>query len=408
MTIGGIVGILALAGAFAAAAVRRRDAFWAAIAGVLLVLLALGVARSGIDPAFVRDADGVVVVVGGFLMAGVVALGLGLPKSMEDRLLLGDMLPAWTFDQAVIRARQPFVAAAQVGDESAAGKAHWRHTVTVPAPNSDWASLADGLEEGDVEWVDRRRAGATAEDWLPWQTRTVQLSADWVALSGPVADRRRSRAAIVSGTFRVGIIAAWVCFVIGFAGVPTGLASRAPGGRATIVPVHPPGRSIYLAPLGGISTAELQDLADFYAVRYDLDVGILPPAPVPAGLEDPARSQVAAEDVIERLPSIYPEAADPKNVVIGVLPTDMYVRGIPEWRWAFGNRADGHLAVVSTARMHATGLFGASIAASRLRKMVTRDIGVLYFGLPLSDDPHSVLYREILSVPDLDRLGEDF
>jgi hypothetical protein len=81
-----------------------------------------------------------------------------------------------------------------------------------------------------------------------------------------------------------------VCLVIGFAGVPTGLASRAPEGRATNVPVHPPGRSVYLAPLGGISAAELQDLADFYAVRYDLDVGILPPAPIPAGLDDPARS----------------------------------------------------------------------------------------------------------------------
>jgi hypothetical protein len=408
MTIGGIVGMLALAGAFAAAAVRRRDAFWAALAGMLVIFIALGVARSGINPIFVRDADDVVVVIGEFLLAGVVALGLGLPKSLEDRLLLGDRLPAWTFDQAVIRARQPFVAAAQAGDESAAGMAHWRHTVTVPAPSSDWASLADGLEEGDVEWVDRQRSGAAAEDWLPWQTRTATLAADWDALRGPLADRRGKRAAIVRGAFRVGVVVAAVCLVVGFAGVPTGLASRAPEGRAANVPVHPPGRSVYLAPLGGISAAELQDLADFYAVRYDLDVGILPPAPIPSSLEDPARTQVAAEDVIGLLPSIYPEAADPSNVVIGVLPTDMYVRGIPEWGWAFGNRADGHLAVVSTARMHATGLFGASIAASRLRKMVTRDIGVLYFGLPLSDDPHSVLYREILSVPDLDRLGEDF
>ena len=408
MTIGGIVGILALAGAFAAAAVRRRDAFWPAMAGVLVVFLALGVARSGIDPTFVRDADDMVVVVGEFLMAGVVALGLSLPKSLEDRLLLGDRLPAWAFDQAIIRARQPFVAAAQVGDQSAASKAHWLRMVTVPTPSSAWASLANGLEQGDVEWVDRQRSGAAAADWLPWQTRTALLAGDWDALRGQVADRRRKRAEIGRATFRVGIIAAAVCLVIGFAGVPTGLASRAPEGRATIVPVHPPGRSVYLAPLGGISGTELQDLADFYAVRYDLNVGILPPAPIPASLEDPGRYQVAAEDLIGLLPSIYPEAADPSNVVIGVLPTDMYVRGIPEWRWAFGNRAEGHLAVVSTARMHATGLFGASIAASRLRKMVTRDIGVLYFGLPLSDDPHSVLYREILSVPDLDRLGEDF
>ena len=408
MTLGGIVGVMALAGAFAAAAVRRRDAFWAAMALILVILVALTIARSGLDATFITDADDVAIIVGVFLMAGMVTLGLGLPKSLEDRLLLGERLPQWTFDQAVIRARQPFVAAAQAGDESAPGKAHWRHTVAVPAPSSAWASLADGLAEGDVEWVDRQRSGAVADDWLPWQARAALLAANWDALRGPVAERRRKRAAIVRGVLRIGTLAAAACLVIGFGNVATGIASRAPEGRAAIFPVHPPGRTVYLAPLGGLSAAELQDLADFYAVRYDLNVGILPPAPVPASLWDPGRNQVAAEDLIGLLPSIYPEAADPNSVVIGVLPADIYVRGIPEWRWAFGNRAEGHLAVVSTAHMHATGPFGASLAASRLRKMVTRDIGVLYFGLPLSDDPHSVLYFEILSVADVDRLGEDF
>ncbi len=46
--------------------------------------------------------------------------------------------------------------------------------------------------------------------------------------------------------------------------------------------------------------------------------------------------------------------------------------------------------------------------ATRLRKMVTRDIGLLYFGLPLSTEPRSVLYNNILSVDDLDGMGQDF
>ncbi len=408
MTLGGIVGVIALAGAFAAAAVRRRDVFWAAIALILVILAALTVARFGLDPRFITDADDEAIIVGAFLMAGVVTLGLGLPKSLEDRLLLGDRLPAWTFDQDVIRARQPFVAAAQTGDESAPGKAHWRHTVTVPAPSHDWASLVEGLAEGDVEWVDRQRSGAVADDWQPWQERVALLAVSWDALRGPVAERRRKRAAIVRGVLRLGTFAAVACLVIGFGSIATGITSGAPGGRAAIVPVHPPGRTVHLAPLGGLAAADLQDLADFYAARYDLTVDILPPAPIPANIEDPRRHQVAAEDLIGLLPTIYPEAADPNSVVIGVLPTDMYIRGIPEWRWAFSNRAGGHLAVVSTSRMNATGPFGASLEAARLRKMVTRNIGVLYFGLPLSDDPQSVLYSEILSVPDLDRLGEDF
>jgi predicted Zn-dependent protease len=409
MTIGGIVvGVLALAGAFAAAAIRRRDGFWAATALLLEILVALTIVRSGLDATFVRDADDVAIVAGAFLLAGMVALGLGLPKSLEDRMLLGDRLPEWAFDQAVIQAREPFVAAARVGDPSSAGKARWHHMVTVPPPSSAWASLADGLAQSDAEWSDRGGLGAVADDPLPWQARTSLLIATWDALRGPAAGRLRERAAIVRGVLTIGTFAAATCLVIGFGHVATGITRGAPDGHAAKVPAHPPGRAVYLVPLGGFPAAELQDLADFYAVRYDLDVGILPPAPIPASLGDSGRHQVAAEDVTGLLTSTYSEAADPNRVVIGVVPADIYVRGIPEWQWAFGNRAEGHLAVISTARMNATGLFGASLAAARLRKMVTRDIGVLYFGLPLSDDPHSVLYSEILSVADLDRLGEDF
>ena len=408
MTLGDIVGVITLAGAFAAAAIRKPGTSWAVIAVFLVLLIPVTIARSGLDSTFITNADDGAVIVGAFLLAGVVRLGMGLPESLEDRLLLGDRLPAWAFDQAIIRARQPFGAAAQAGDESATAKAHWRHTITVPAPSSAWASLADALADDDGKWMDRQRFGVLAEDWQPSQARTAELAATWDALRGPAAERRRRRAAIVRGVFSVGTLAAAVCLVIGFGNVATGITSGAPGGRAAIVPVNPPGRTVYLAPLGGLAGADLQDLAAFYKVRYDLDVGILPPAPIPASLEDAGRHQLAAEDLIGLLPSIYPEAADPNSVVIGVLPGDIYSRGIPDWQWAFSKRASGHLAVVSTTHMIARGPFGTSIAAARLRKMVTRNIGVLYFGLPLSDDARSVLYYEILSVADLDRLGEDF
>ena len=44
----------------------------------------------------------------------------------------------------------------------------------------------------------------------------------------------------------------------------------------------------------------------------------------------------------------------------------------------------------------------------RLQKLVTKNIGLLYFGLPLSDDPGSVLYRDVGGQSDLDRMSEDF
>jgi hypothetical protein len=69
---------------------------------------------------------------------------------------------------------------------------------------------------------------------------------------------------------------------------------------------------------------------------------------------------------------------------------------------------EGHLAVLSTARMGPEpGPFGHQLETARLRKMVTKYIGVMYFGLPQSSDPRSVLYGNILGVPDLDAMGED-
>ena len=44
----------------------------------------------------------------------------------------------------------------------------------------------------------------------------------------------------------------------------------------------------------------------------------------------------------------------------------------------------------------------------RLRKMVTKDIGILYYGLPQSSNPHSVLYNRILGIEELDAVGEQF
>ena len=101
--------------------------------------------------------------------------------------------------------------------------------------------------------------------------------------------------------------------------------------------------------------------------------------------------------------------ADPGAVVIGLVTTDLYLRERTDWAWAFGLRAEGRFAVVSTARMSwPLGLASDGRTMSRLRKMVTKDIGLMYFGLSASDDSHSVLYRNVDGVDDLDRMGEEF
>jgi len=83
-----------------------------------------------------------------------------------------------------------------------------------------------------------------------------------------------------------------------------------------------------------------------------------------------------------------------------------------DWRFAFGWR-DAHTptAVVSTARMnlhYSDQPFWGSSANIRLRKVVTKDIGIFYYGLSQSDNPRSVLYNGILGIQELDAVGEEF
>ena len=40
--------------------------------------------------------------------------------------------------------------------------------------------------------------------------------------------------------------------------------------------------------------------------------------------------------------------------------------------------------------------------------MVTKNIGIICFGLPLSENPRSVLFNNVLGVEELDRMTEDF
>ena len=103
----------------------------------------------------------------------------------------------------------------------------------------------------------------------------------------------------------------------------------------------------------------------------------------------------------------YTAAADPQGVVIGFTAEDLRIEARPDWGWAFGWR-DGSLAVLSSSRMQPRLPVPGGLEATRLRKMTTKYIGVLYFGLSESGDPRSVLYGRILGVSDLDAMGEDY
>jgi predicted Zn-dependent protease len=170
------------------------------------------------------------------------------------------------------------------------------------------------------------------------------------------------------------------------------------------LPSPPSSRIVYFMPIGDFPVSDTQALVAHYQAKFDLTVEILPSIEIPDEAVDSARKQLIAERLIDAIGAARDVSSDPTAIVIGLTSTDMYIADL-SWRYAFGLRANDHLAVVSTARM--THFFHFR-TMRRLEKMITRDIGILYFGLPLNDDPGSVLYRDIGGPNDLDNMSEDF
>jgi len=214
------------------------------------------------------------------------------------------------------------------------------------------------------------------------------------------------RAELAVGLFAVVVLVAYVV-MLGGVGTRSGQGEVAVGPASPIgVPSPPVERAVYLAPFGDFPKDEADALVAHYLEKFDLAIEVLPSIPVPAGAMDAGRGQLIAERLIDAIAANEVLLDDPDAVVIGLTNVDMYIAAV-DWRYAYGLRSRGTFAVVSSARMR-DGFADEARQHQRLRKMVTKNIGILYYGLAVSDDPRSVLYRDILGPQDLDYASEDF
>lgn len=171
------------------------------------------------------------------------------------------------------------------------------------------------------------------------------------------------------------------------------------------------GATIYFVPVGDVSSVSLDELVRYYKQKFQLNIKRLrglqldKPSVVRQG------RQYAAEDLIDYMKSNYPRlAGNPRVIMNGITEEDMYIRKFT-WQFAFSLRTENRFAVVSGARMNPVN-FGQpkdhALLHSRLRKTITKCIGIFYYRLPPSNDPRSVMYKSILGLAKLDRVGEDF
>ena len=178
------------------------------------------------------------------------------------------------------------------------------------------------------------------------------------------------------------------------------------------IPPKVEGLRIYFVPIGGFPVEDLQPLVQFYREKYKLEITVLDRIPLDPATLDTSRRQLMAENLAATLRKGVPEPArNPDGLLIGFTTEDMYPVS-QGWRFAFGWRlSSARAAVVSTARLSLPAVSQTSdqdLLAARLRKIVTKDIGILYFGLPQSENPKSVLYNQIMGIEELDAVGEDF
>jgi len=148
----------------------------------------------------------------------------------------------------------------------------------------------------------------------------------------------------------------------------------------------------------------LEELAGLYRHRYGIDAKVVAPIEVPSSVYVPAKKQVVAERMLERMGQVH---KDDDAVLIGVLNEDMRLDSEPRWNYGFSFRLE-NTAVVSGYRMGEKGLFrNASTFRHRMRVMMSKNVAVLRCGFGQSSNPKSVVFSNVMGPKDLDRMEFD-
>lgn len=172
------------------------------------------------------------------------------------------------------------------------------------------------------------------------------------------------------------------------------------------------GQRICLVPLGNVDAGLMRYFVDYYSEHYNLAVQVLTPRAVSDQIVDSQRQQVDASTLMDVMTNAFSESlADSQIVLVGVTPIDLFDQE-STYRYIFSLKGtpQNPRGVISTFRMDQRTYGEAAddtLLYARSRKMLTKYIGLLYYGLNPSDDPSSALFDSIGGPADLDAMGDD-
>jgi predicted Zn-dependent protease len=155
-------------------------------------------------------------------------------------------------------------------------------------------------------------------------------------------------------------------------------------------------------------------LVEYFHERFGLPVAALSTMQAENAAFDLERRQFGAMRLIDSIALQHLNIVrDRRTRIIGITPYDLFSEPLRDkWAFTFGMRHNtNQVAIVSFSRMDPMNLGeprNDSRLRERLRKMLTKYVALMCLGLQQSDDPHNVLYGNILGVDDLDAMTEDF
>ena len=169
------------------------------------------------------------------------------------------------------------------------------------------------------------------------------------------------------------------------------------GRPATPEDLAPRGR-LFFVPVGR-QAISVQTLAEYYQQKFNFRVEILPEMPLPQRAYNPVRHQYVAEEILGQMWLSYPELArDPDAVIIALTDEDIFRQAFAGDSFTYSLHGGYHLGVVSTRRMDPAFWGDPPNEAVRLastRQMLTKYIALMYFHVPLSYDPTSVMHQPL-------------
>jgi hypothetical protein len=165
------------------------------------------------------------------------------------------------------------------------------------------------------------------------------------------------------------------------------------------------GPGVHLVPLGNVQRVNVRALAEEVGLRYHVPTDTLPQVALPVWTLDEHDGALDGDRLIRLLQLTYRTRG--QTAVIGITDYDMFSTNL-EMHGLFSLRNPVPYGVVSSSTLGASlwARFRGHDRHQRVRKLVARNIGFLYFGLPQSSDSHSLLRSSMSSVGDIDALDE--